>query len=530
MPRASPAPADGHISSYSLEALLLIALNHAAEGDQRQNRADHEDQNADDRCHLVVALILRQAVQPRHQQVNFVRVRVRHQLVGRGVHVAAEQPDDVEVIDVCHQRVDQRRPCDEENVRHGDGLERLPRVRAVNLRRLNQLRRDVHQDAGRNQHLIGDADPDVDEDNHRARPRGVGKERDEVRRRNRADGVEPVGQTDVLADGVDDAEVREEVANQQQRHELRHRHRDHEAGAPELLALCVAVVDEHGHQDAADIAGDGGQHRPHKRPCQHAHESVAERAVCGQGGELAEVLQPDPCEQLCRGQVVAVIIREADENHDNQRDDGEQHHAQHRQRQQRAVELLVQRVAQVVAEAVDMLAALGSDFHFPRIAQIAHPQHNSRNQQNYAQDTEKQDKKGVVIVVELVLHRFRVEDTLLLHCAQRGQLAHVGEEEGGEDDDDGGFQQAEEEALQVLLARKAACTAEKRRQLDENVALDKGFEWTGEKLCDAFKEPSDARLLLGDGLTHSIRAPSLLFLVPEIKNAAPLNCEEKRSG
>ena len=529
MPRASPAPADGHISSYSLEALLLIALNHAAEGDQRQNRADHEDQNADDRCHLVVALILRQAVQPRHQQVNFVRVRVRHQLVGRGVHIAAEQPDDVEVVDVCHQRVDQRRPCNEENVRHGDGLERLPRVRAVNLRRLNQLRRNVHQDAGRNQHLVGDADPDVDEDNHRARPRGVGKERDEVRCWNRADGVEPVGQTDVLADGVDDAKVSEEVANQQQGNKLRNSHRDHEAGTPELLALRVAVVDEHRHQDAADIAGERRQHCPDERPHQYASERIAERAVRGQGGESGEVIQTNPGEQLRRGQVVAVIIREADENHDNQRDDGEQNHAQHRQRQQRAVELPVQRVVQVVAEGVDVLAALGGEFHLVCVAQVAHPQDDRRNQQHNTQNAEEQDEEGVIVVVELVLHRLRIENALLLYRAQGGQLAHVGEEEGRENKHDGCLNQADEEALQVLLARKAACTAQKRRQLDENIALDKGFDGTGEKFCDAFEEPNDARLFSGLGLTHSIRAPYLCFAG---KKKEPLRSTEmkKRSG
>lgn len=172
-----------------------------------------------------------------------------------------------------------------------------------------------------------------------------------------ADGIEPVGQTDVLADGVDDAKVSEEVANQQQGNKLRNSHRDHEAGTPELLALRVAVVDEHRHQDAADIAGERRQHRPDERPRQYARERIAERTVSSQGGELAEVIQPNPGEQLRRGQVVAVIIREADENHDNQRDDGEQHHAQHRQRQQRAVELLVQRVVQVVAEGVDVFAA-----------------------------------------------------------------------------------------------------------------------------------------------------------------------------
>ena len=68
-----------------------------------------------------------------------------------------------------------------------------------------------------------------------------------------------------------------------------------------------------------------------------------------------------------------------------------------------------------------------------------------------------------------------LENALLLYRAQGGQLAHVGEEEGWENKHDGCLNQADEEALQVLLARKAACTAQKRRQLDENIALDKGF-------------------------------------------------------
>ena len=96
------------------------------------------------------------------------------------------------------------------------------------------------------------------------------------------------------------------------------------------------------------------------------------------------------------------------------RDDGEQNHAQHRQRQQRAVELPVQRVVQVVAEGVDVLAALGGEFHLACVAQVAHPQDDRRNQQHNAQNAEEQDEEGVIVVVELVLHRLRIENALLL--------------------------------------------------------------------------------------------------------------------
>ena len=137
----------------------------------------------------------------------------------------------------------------------GDLAEDAGRSRTVHLGRLEELGRDVLQDARDLQHGVGDAHPDVDEHDHEPGQRGVGPE-----------GYRAVYQPQVHEQDVHGTRGPEHDVCDHEGDELGNGDREHEAEAPEALGLGVLPVDDHGQSHPQDEVGQRGQNRPGDGP------------------------------------------------------------------------------------------------------------------------------------------------------------------------------------------------------------------------------------------------------------------------
>ena len=95
----------------------------------------------------------------------------------------------------------------------------------------------------------------------------------------------------MLQQRVDNANVREKVTHQQQRHKLRHSHRCHEASAEQGLGNRPAVIEQHGQERSSDVAGEGGAHSPSQRPAEHTRERVRKGTAGGKAGQLPKIIK-----------------------------------------------------------------------------------------------------------------------------------------------------------------------------------------------------------------------------------------------
>ena len=216
-------------------------------------------------------------------------------------------------------------------------------------------------------------------------------------------GFEQISDARIVHHGIADTGIREEIAHQQQRDELRHSNGNHKQGTPEPGALRLFVVDKHCQKNTAEEVGEGGKERPHQRPAQHLAERIAE----GQRKRLpaeqrCKVCQPHPGKQRSGRHMLLVVVSKRHRNQDKQRHNGKHHHAQHGQRQQRDVEFFVEVAGDILPEGVGSFA--GSLLQLQLIVGLHdhHGRHHQRGNDHQRNDAEQQNGKRVIVVVDLV--------------------------------------------------------------------------------------------------------------------------------
>ena len=229
---------------------------------------------------------------------------------------ARQQVDDVEVVHVAGKAGQQVGTRDEQHVGQRDLGELLPAAGAVDLGGFIQVRRDVHQDTGGDQHEVRDADPDVDDDDHDP---GQGGRTPEVYGR--------VYDPEIHQEAVEQAVQGEHLAHVQQGDELGDGDGHDEHGPPQLLETDALLVDDHGHGDAQEVVGEGGEEGPDQRPEQDLTEGGGVIDAAHVPGEQGlEVLEPDPVEQARLAAVVGgAVVGEGHQDHE--------HQGQHREQQ-----------------------------------------------------------------------------------------------------------------------------------------------------------------------------------------------------
>ncbi len=203
-----------------------------------------------------------QSVQPRDQEVGRARAA---EIFHDHRATAREKENHVEVVDVVDKIRNQDGRRDKQNIRHHDFSKPGKGGRTVYLRAFKQLRRNILQHARREQHGKRHAYPHVHDNDGNPRKQRIAKKRYRPRRKPEAH-----------QEQVDNAVALQHTRNRRQRDKGRnsdgqHKHRPKKRLAPHLL-----LVNQHGQEDPAEVAGNRRENRPNKRPAQHPEKRGAE--------------------------------------------------------------------------------------------------------------------------------------------------------------------------------------------------------------------------------------------------------------
>ena len=200
---------------------------------RRPDCQNDKGQNTDDRTDIVVLLVDRQLVKPRHPESS--SLSRRRSEVGDGVSTG-KQIDDVKVVDVSGEDHDQVRRCDVKRIRQRELEKDLHRVRTVHICRLVELARDILEHTRQLEQGIRNVHPDIYNDDGHSRPGRIGKERKARVLRDPAE----ISQKHV--DRV--VFCLEHRAHDQQGDKHRDRAGEHETESPEALCPRVLAVDD----------------------------------------------------------------------------------------------------------------------------------------------------------------------------------------------------------------------------------------------------------------------------------------------
>ena len=324
-----------------MEVLLVFHGARARVRQQRKHRAADKGIDAYDRTEVVIVLLDRELIQPSDEQVCLAR----DVIIGHGRSAARKQVDDIEVIDVPDELLDEIRPRHEQDVRQRDARKQPHGACAVDLRRLEQVFGNVHENARRDEHGIRHADPEVDDENADARQqrvvRYVRKETDPL-----------VYDPPVQKQRIERAVYVQEVVHRQQRDELRNGDGQNEYRAEDRPADDALFIDEQRKQDPREITADRGAERPDERPAQHGKERARDLLA---RKDLSEHIKPDPIEQRSGRQMLVIVARERHQDHIDERDHRKGKHAQNGHEQHGAVHLLIEERGDVLTEGRGLL-------------------------------------------------------------------------------------------------------------------------------------------------------------------------------
>ena len=342
-----------------LEILLILSRRDHIVDHQGQHGADHEDQNTDDRRQVVLGFHAAQShlIQPGDQQVRVTHGNAAHrtQLCIQRV-AAGQQVDHVKVIQVAHKAGQQGRTGDEQHVRQGDADVLLPRRCAVHTGRLIQVSRNIHQNTGSLQHHIGNADPNVDDDDHGSGHSGGIPNGGIVVLQQPLRNIGDLDQQ--LADNTGGVE---QLGHIQQGNELGNGDGHDQGGSPEFLELDALLVDHHRHEHTQEIVGEGGKEGPHQRPAEDLAKGQA-KAARTEVQQFVKVGHADPAEEVGITVVGGIVAGEGHQHHVDDGQHGEHQNTDQGERQQGLVELFVHQCPQIVL-GMAQTAAGGLDLH-----------------------------------------------------------------------------------------------------------------------------------------------------------------------
>ena len=376
----------------------------------------------------------------------------------------AEQVNDVEVIDVAGERSNKGGGHDEEHIRQCDVGKLLRCVCAVNARRLILLGGNVLQNTGDTHHGIGDADPDIDNDNRHSRPQGICPEGQILVGTDEAQGAHQLlGSTVVLEHG----------GNNHQGHELGHGDGNGKDGAPQCFAAGGGALDNHGHDGAQEEVQEGGKECPGDCPAQHTPELAANDA--GAVEQVAEVFQPNPVKQN-QVTVGLRVVGECHQHHVNQRGNGEGHQQDKGRGHQELVDVQVEQAFHILGKGIDVrtprLLAGGQEPTADGCPPDGNEQHGNHQRGNRVQ----QNLLGVIALNILVNKQVVIPDFLGLPPAQAGEHGQpVSAAHGnGHEHDVSDFHCQENQALDQLTGSQIAKPHHQEGQLDPHIPVLKG--------------------------------------------------------
>ena len=181
----------------------------------------------------------------------------------------------------------------------------------------------------------------------------------------------------------------------QQRNELRNSDGHDQGGTPELLKLDTLLVDHDCNEHSKEIVGEGSEEGPHQGPAEDFTEGQT-KSTLTEIGQLIEVFQTNPTEQVGVAVVRSIVAGEGHQNHVNDGQNGEDDDAGQRQSQQSLVELIVDQRADIILAALDTLAAGGNVHADAALLDLQTPGPDKCDDKHNRQKAIEHDLDGIV--------------------------------------------------------------------------------------------------------------------------------------
>lgn len=169
--------------------------------------------------------------------------------------------------------------------------------------------------------------------------------------------------------------------------------------------------------------------------------------------------------------MLLVVVRKGNGDEDEQRNDGEHHHAEDRQGQQGDIELFVQVDHHILTEAVGLFARRALLLKLEVRDDHHHCCRNERNDDHHGDHAQQQDGERVIVIVDLIFQGEGIELHLHLHRAEGPELFQSRNAGRAQKIQAQPLHHRDQQRLDQLAVADVAQTPDQEGQLGENIAM-----------------------------------------------------------
>ena len=169
--------------------------------------------------------------------------------------------------------------------------------------------------------------------------------------------------------------------------------------------------------------------------------------------------------------MLLVVVRKGNGDEDEQRNDGEHHHAEDRQGQQGDIELFVQVDHHILTEAVGLFARRALLLKLEVRDDHHHCCRNERNDDHHGDHAQQQDGERVIVIVDLIFQGEGIGLHLHLHRAEGPELFQSRNAGRAQKIQAHPLHHRDQQRLDQLAVADVAQTPDQEGQLGENIAM-----------------------------------------------------------